>query len=100
LVRNSRRSDRESAKILKVSQPTITRKRAFIEKEFIESFTAILKWSKIGYNLFVITLVKIKANIAAEEQYDAVRKRALSWLASQPNILMASGSRGGGVDSL
>jgi len=99
LVKNSRRSDRELAKILKVSQPTITRKRTFIEKEFIDSFTAIPKWDKIGYNLFVITLVKIKANIASKEQYDVVRKRALSWLASQPNILMAAGSRGGGVDS-
>jgi DNA-binding Lrp family transcriptional regulator len=100
LMKNSRRSDRELAKVLKVSQPTITRKRTLIEKEFIDSFTAIPKWSKIGYTLFVVTTVKIKTNIASKEKYDAVRKRALSWLATQPNILMCAGSRGGGVDSL
>ena len=99
LVKNCRRSDRDLAKILNVSQPTITRKRAFIEKEFIDSYTAIPKWSKIGYNLFVITLVKVRAEVASKEKYDAVRKRALLWLSRQPNVLMSTGSRGGGVDS-
>jgi DNA-binding Lrp family transcriptional regulator len=99
LIKNSRRSDRELAKIMGVSQPTITRKRGFIEKEFIDSFTAIPKWNKIGYNLFVITIVKIKTDIASKEKYDTVQKRALSWLSTQPNVLMATGSRGAGVDS-
>lgn len=100
LVKNSRVSDRQLAKILKVSQPTVTRKRALIEKEYIDTYTALPKWSKIGYDLFVITLVKIKENIASKEKYDIVRKRALSWLASQPNILMSTGCRGaGGMDS-
>jgi len=99
LVKNPRRSDRELAKALNVSQPTVTRRRAFIEREYIDDYTAIPKWSKIGYNLFVITLVKIKADIASKEKYDIVRKKALAWLSTQPDILMSTGSRGGGVDS-
>ena len=99
LIRNSRRSDRELAKAMGVSQPTITRKRAFIEKELIESYTAIPKWAKLGYYIFAITLVKIRTSIGTKERYDAVRKRGLEWLMSQPNIVMAGGCRGMGVDS-
>ena len=99
LVKNPRRSDRELAKALNVSQPTVTMGRAFIEREYIDDYTAIPKWSKIEYNLLVITLVKIKADIASKEKYDIVRKKALEWLSTQPDILMSTGSRGAGVDS-
>lgn len=99
LMKNSRRSDRDLAKILDVSQPTVTRKRASLEKELIEGYTAIPKWSKLGYNLLVITLVKIKTEIASKGKYDSVRKRGTEWLMNQPNILMAGGCRGMGVDS-
>src|SRR5512136_1435834 len=84
LVRNSRRSDRELAKAIGVSQPTITRKRALIEKELIDGYTAIPKWEKLCYELFAITFVKIRAAIASEEEYDETRKKGFEWLAKQP----------------
>jgi DNA-binding Lrp family transcriptional regulator len=99
LMKNSRRSDRELAKILDVSQPTVTRKRASFEKELIESYTVIPRWTKLGYNLFAITLVKIKTIDASKGKYDTVRKRGTEWLMNQPNILMGGGCRGMGVDS-
>ena len=99
LIKNSRRSDRELAKITNVSQPTITRRRTSLEKELVESYTVIPKWTKLGYNLFAITLVKIKTDTASKEKYDTVRKRGMEWLMSQPNILMAGGCRGMGVES-
>jgi len=40
-MKNSRRSDKELAKILALSQPTISRKRTFLEKELIETYTII-----------------------------------------------------------
>ena len=33
LMKNSRRSDRELAKILRISQPTVSRRRIIIEKK-------------------------------------------------------------------
>jgi DNA-binding Lrp family transcriptional regulator len=53
LIKNSRRSDRELAKAIGVSQPTITRRRALIEKELIDGYTAIPKWEKLGYELLL-----------------------------------------------
>lgn len=99
LIKNSKRSDRELAKVLGISQPTVTRRRALLERELIEGYTAIPKWMKLGYEIFAITLTKIKADIAAKNKYDTTRKRGLQWLMSQSNIIMAGACRGAGTDS-
>jgi len=99
LMKDSKRSDRQLAKVLGISQPTVTRKRSFLEKELIDGYTAIPKWEKLGYEIFVITLVKIKPIIASKKEYEATRKKGLEWLMSQHNIVMAGACRGMGVDS-
>jgi DNA-binding Lrp family transcriptional regulator len=100
LMKNSRRSDRELAKILRVSQPTVTRRRDSLEKNgIIETYTLIPNWKKLGYELCVITLVKIRTDRAVEERYREVRNRGTEWLIKQPNVLMAGGCRGMGVES-
>lgn len=99
LLKNSHRSDRQLAKVLDISQPTITRRRNLLEKEIIESYTTIPKWEKLGYEIFAITLVKIKAVIASKERYAKVRKRGVEWLMNQHKVVMAGSCRGMGVDS-
>jgi DNA-binding Lrp family transcriptional regulator len=39
LMKNARKSDRESAKVLDISQSTVSRMRNFLEKELIEGYT-------------------------------------------------------------
>lgn len=99
LLKNSRRSDRQLAKAIGTSQPTVTRRRAFLEKELLEGYTAIPKWNKLGYELFAITFVKIKPIIASKERYAEVRKRGLEWLMGQHQIVMGGACRGIGLDS-
>lgn len=99
LMKDSRRSDRTLAKVLGISQPTVTRRRAYLEKYFIDGYTAIPKWKEIGCCLLAMTFVKIKSAIATREQYAKIRKRGLEWLMNQPNITMAGGCRGMGVES-
>src|SRR4030042_399587 len=99
LIKNSRRSDRELAKVLHVSQPTVTRRRALIEKELIDGYTTIPRWEKLGYELFAITFVKIKSVIASKERYGETRKKGFEWVAKQPCIIMSGACRGMGVDS-
>ena len=99
LIKNSRRSDRELAKALGTSQPTVTRRRAFLEKELIDGYTAIPKWEKLGYEIFAITFIKIKQAIASKEEYESTRKKGMAWLEQTPNIVMAGACRGMGVDS-
>jgi DNA-binding Lrp family transcriptional regulator len=99
LMKDAKRSDRTLAKVLHLSQPTITRRRAILEKELIEGYTAIPKWEKLGYGIFAITFVKIKPVIASKEEYGSTRKKGQGWLMSQPNIVMAGACRGMGMDS-
>ena len=99
LMKNSRRSDRQLAKTLNVSQPTVTRRRTVLEKELIDGYTAVPRWEKLGYEIFAITLFKIKSVIASKEKYSAVRKKGLEWLMSQPNVIMAGSCRGMGMDA-
>ena len=99
LMKNARRSDRELAKALGTSQPTVTRKRNFLEKELSDGYAAIPKWDKLGYEIFAITLVKIKPTIASKEKYAPTREKGLKWLMSVPSVIMAGACRGMGADS-
>lgn len=99
LMKNSRQSDRQLAKKIGISQPTITRRRAMLEKEVIAEYTIIPVWEKLGYEIFAITLIKIRQHIGSEEKYNNTRMKGLNWLKKQPNVIMAGGCRGMGVDS-
>ncbi len=75
LVKNSRRSDRKLAKVLGVSQPTVTRKRAKLEEDFIDGYTVIPKWGNIGYELTAFTFVRTKIRFTKpEERVVAIQK--------------------------
>jgi DNA-binding Lrp family transcriptional regulator len=99
LMKDSKRSDRQLAKVLNVSQPTVTRRRATLEKELIDGYTAIPKWEKMGYEIFAITFFKVKQVIASKEHYADARKRGMEWLMKKHNIIMAGSCRGMGMDS-
>ena len=51
LIKNSKKSDRDTAKKLKISQPTVTRIRKKLEKNAIKTYTAIPILPEIGINL-------------------------------------------------
>jgi DNA-binding Lrp family transcriptional regulator len=72
LMKNSRISDREMAKRLGVSQPTVSRVRAKLEKQgYIREYTAVPDFVKLGYQLVFINLVKVKKGLSKEEMEKA-----------------------------
>jgi len=99
LMKNAKLSDRQISKKLGISQPTVTRRRTMLEKQFIDGYTLVPKWDKLGFEIFAITLVRSKPSLATKEQYEKIRKRGLEWLMKQSNIIMAGGCRGPGVNS-
>jgi DNA-binding Lrp family transcriptional regulator len=94
LIKNCRRSDRELAKVLKISQPTVTRRRGKIEKTLIEGYTAIPKWEKIGFELIVFTFVKTNRSFSNREKGSAILNAGKEWLMKQPNVAYASAGEG------
>jgi len=58
LMKNSRRSDRELARALGVSQPTVTRVRARLEKEgMVKEYTMIPDFAKLDFEILAITFL-------------------------------------------
>ena len=94
LMKNSKISDRQLAREIGVSQPTVTRRRARLEKEAIDGYTAIPKWAKIGYEILAITFVNSSYSLGLKENYEAAHKRGIKWVMKHPNVLMSGGSRG------
>jgi len=63
LIKNSRRSDRDLAKILGFSQPSVSRLRKILEREVILQYTAIPDFSYLGFDLIVFTLYRMKESL-------------------------------------
>jgi len=91
LMKNAKRSDREIAKIIGVSQPTITRMRQRLEKTAIVDYTVIPDWTELGFEIMAMTLVKAKG-------LPESTKNAKKWATKNPNVVFAAGGEGMGMD--
>jgi DNA-binding Lrp family transcriptional regulator len=91
LMKNAKRSDREIAKIIGVSQPTITRMRQRLEKTAIVDYTVIPDWTELGFEIMALTLIKAKGS-------SEVNEKAKKWAMNNPNIVFAAGGEGIGMD--
>jgi len=95
-LKNSKRSDKELAKILKVSQPTITRARHKLEKNgMIEDYTIIPNFKKMGFELLVINLAKIRPEILSSD-----KEKAGEFIAKFPTTIFASVGEGMGMNAV
>lgn len=92
LLKDSKRSDREIAKVLGVSQATITRMRHTLIKEgIIQKFTAIPDFAKIGYEIMAITLARAKATLTRNEQ-----EKAKKLVLDRPQVIFVASAEGMG----
>jgi len=95
LLKDSKRSDREIAKFLGVSQPTITRMRSRLVKEgVIKEFTVIPDFVKMGYEIMAISCVKKKMPVTE------LREKAVKWWKKYPNVIFAAGAEGMGKNGV
>ncbi len=97
LLRNSRRSDRELAKAIDASQPTVTRNRRILAK-YIRSYTIVPEFSKIGYEILAITFAKAK--ICSKKEAEEKVERARKWTAQHSSIIFACDGEGLGKDTV
>jgi DNA-binding Lrp family transcriptional regulator len=84
LMKNSRRSDRELAKVLDVSQPTVSRMVNKLEKEgVIKEYTMMPDFTKLGFEIMSIDFAKLKEPIS-EEKLKEIRKQVRQTLQKEP----------------
>ena len=94
LIKNSSRSDRKLAKILGTSQPTVTRMRNKLIKEgFIQEFTVIPDFAKMGFEIVAVTLTKIKFDPELSE-------RLKKCVMTRPNVVFCAGCEGLGKNRI
>ena len=94
LLKDSKRSDRELAKVLGVSQPTVSRMRWRLEEEgVIKEFTVIPDFVRMGYEIMAISSFR---SIRAK----GITERAVKWIMAKPNIIFASEAEGMGKNGV
>jgi DNA-binding Lrp family transcriptional regulator len=94
LIKNSRKSDRELAKSIGVSQPTVSRIRARLEKEGLIEYTGVPNLRKLGFEIIAIVFAKWN-----REQYPDTRVlKAEDFVKRSPNVIFVSTGQGCSAD--
>jgi len=72
LMKNSHRSDREVARTIGTSQPTVTRVRTRLEKQgTIREYTMIPDYAQLGFRLMSITFARLKEPLSKQAVEEA-----------------------------
>lgn len=96
LMKNSKTSDRKLAEIIGVSQPTVTRRRAKMEKELSLCYTVIPDFAKLGMEILVFHFVHWKSTDPFIQTKD-FEKNVDKFLSDHPNIIFTSSGQGLGM---
>ena len=94
LLKDSSRSDRSLAKVLGVSQATVSRMRNRLVKDgMIQQFTVIPDFERMGYGILAIVCFKAKMKKELIE-------RATRYAMARPNIIFAGRTEGMGKNGV
>ena len=96
LLRASDISDRQLAKKLGKSQPTISRRRSKLEKTMIDGYTIIPRLKEMGFEIIAITFIAGKRNHLTGSKFEQAQEKARAWHSKHPNVIFASAGQGMG----
>lgn len=96
LVKNSRRSDRELAKALRVSQPTVSRVRVRLEKQGLIDYSAIPNLAKLGFDIIAVTF----GNRDYQKHPEINLQRAKDFAERHPGLIFGAFGSGLGHDRI
>ena len=96
LIKNSRQSDRQIAKTLKISQPTVTRRRTILEKNGLLEYTSIPDLKKLGFEILAFIFGKWNFQKYPDTHIDDMRK----FIDNHPNIIFISTGTGQTYDRI
>lgn len=95
LTKNSRLSDRQVAKKLGTSQPTVTRRRTELEKEGLLAYTSVPDLKKLGFEILAFTFGKLNF-----DRYTQKSEELGKFLQKHSGIIFTSTGTGLGWDEI
>ncbi|MCW4052374.1 MAG: winged helix-turn-helix transcriptional regulator [Candidatus Bathyarchaeota archaeon] len=102
LMRNSKTTDRALAKKIGVSQPTVTRRRARLEKRGMLEYTSIPNFKQLGFEIMAFSFSRwtpdAMGKIVDKEEFS---KEIQKFLSNHPNVIFGTteGEGLGGMNS-
>jgi len=100
LMKNSKISDRQLAKKIGVSQPTVTRRRVRLEKQGLIEYTAIPNLAKLGYEIMAFSFSSWTTEAFTKLLQTGEFKRQVQlFLSKHPNVIFAT-TGGSGLDGM
>lgn len=94
LIKNSKRSDRDLAKTLDISQPTVTRLRKVLEKEAIDQYTVIPNFSYLEFDIVAFVFAR------SRELVQPLWEKGKKWGKEQPNVVFLTTGLGMDTDAM
>ena len=90
LIRNAKKSDRDIAKKLNISQPTVTRIRKKLESSgYISEYTVIPNFAKMG--LEIVAFIFFDTNKCGSKD---IKNKAHNWILKNPSIMFSASGDG------
>jgi DNA-binding Lrp family transcriptional regulator len=100
LIKDSHRSDRQIAKALGISQPTVTRKRTMLESKYLDGYTVIPKFEQLGFELAAFTFIKSKLKHTKGAEREEALNKMKDWYMKKSNVVLVVEGRGMGWDAI
>jgi len=98
LIKNSRRSDRELAKAIGVSQPTVSRLINKLEKQgIISQYSMVPDLSKLDFEILALTFAAYSSETLKEYPEKARIEKRDKFISKHHNVIFASAGRGLGM---
>lgn len=102
LIRNPRASDREIAKKLRISQPTVSRRRVKLEKDGFLTYMGRPDFLKMGFTIMAFNFIQLnnEAERMSMTRSKSYMEKVASFLKKYHNIIFATTGRGLGMRRL
>jgi len=99
LFKNSKKSDRELAKAIGISQATFTRRRKQLERKIIQEYTVTPNLWELGFEILALTFFQVQSAKNKEESEERIQK-ARQLMTKYPNVIFCSKGEGLGMGSV
>lgn len=100
LMKNSKISDRHLAEELGVSQPTITRRRAALEKMRLLNYTSIPDFKALGFKILTFNFIQYNHEVRSPSRKQQLAEMIETHLKKHPCIIFGSSGDGLGFDGI